>query len=121
MFTEVNNLVYYATLQQKKLYNIGPRSQLIITSILASVQFTGTVIWIMVAFPDAERVYPNRHEVRLKIYIAFFKGVEAEGGLLMCLFLNTWSQINKNLLKVQLLTAVEMQNTAVILFSTNCA
>ncbi len=28
----------------------------------------GTVIWIMVAFPDAERVYPNRHEVGKIVY-----------------------------------------------------
>lgn len=40
------------------------RSQILITSVLASVQFFGTMIWIFVTFPDAEKVYPFRHEVK---------------------------------------------------------
>jgi hypothetical protein len=59
LFFEIGNIIF-------SIFNF--RSQLIITSILASVQFMGTVIWIMVAFPDAERVYPNRHEVGKIVY-----------------------------------------------------
>jgi metabotropic glutamate receptor 2/3 len=60
----ISRIFHSASQSARRPSYISPRSQLIITSILASVQFMGTLIWIMVTFPDAERVYPNRHEVK---------------------------------------------------------
>ena len=39
------------------------RSQLIITSVLVSVQFVATFVWVVAAIPGAQKVYPQRSEV----------------------------------------------------------
>ncbi len=42
---------------------ISPRSQLIITAVLVSVQFLATLVWIVASVPDAQKTYPQRSEV----------------------------------------------------------
>ena len=36
------------------------RSQLIITSVLVSVQFMATLVWVFAAFPAAKTYFPDR-------------------------------------------------------------
>ena len=50
---------------------ISPRSQLIITAVLVSVQFVATLMWLVAAHPDAQKVYPQRNEVRCMLYNFF--------------------------------------------------
>ena len=42
---------------------ISPRSQLIITAVLVSVQFMAAMVWIVASIPDAEKDFPTRSEV----------------------------------------------------------
>ena len=44
---------------------ISPRSQLIITAVLVSVQFMAAMVWIVASIPDAEKDFPTRSEVSL--------------------------------------------------------
>ena len=44
---------------------ISPRSQLIITAVLVSVQFMAAMVWIVASIPDAEKDFPTRSEVNL--------------------------------------------------------
>ena len=44
---------------------ISPRSQLIITAVLVSVQFMAAMVWIVASIPDAEKDFPTRSEVIL--------------------------------------------------------
>ncbi len=55
-----------ATKTTRRPSYISPKSQLMITLILVSVQFCGTLVWTITAFPGAQRVYPRRDEVILK-------------------------------------------------------
>ena len=55
-----------ATQSSRRPSYISPKSQLAITTVLVSVQFFGTLVWAVTAFPGAERVYPRREDVILK-------------------------------------------------------
>ena len=55
-----------ATQSSRRPSYISPKSQLVITAVLVSVQFFGTLVWAVTAFPGAERVTPRREEVILK-------------------------------------------------------
>ena len=46
----------------KMLINVllNYRSQLIITSVLVSVQFMATLVWVFAAFPTAKTYFPDR-------------------------------------------------------------
>ena len=46
--------------------DISPsRSQLIITSVLVSVQFMATLVWVFAAFPAAKTYFPDRDLVSI--------------------------------------------------------
>jgi len=59
---------YHLILSLRPSY-ISPRSQLIITGILVSVQFAGALLWVLLAFPGAHKVYPERDEVSRWHYV----------------------------------------------------
>ena len=62
----ISRIFHSASHSARRPSYISPRSQLIITSVLVSVQFGATLMWVLAAFPAAERVYPQRDEVILK-------------------------------------------------------
>jgi hypothetical protein len=55
-----------ATKTARRPSYISPKSQVMITLVLISVQFFGTIVWIIMAVPGADNVYPQRNEVILK-------------------------------------------------------
>lgn len=62
----ISRIFHSASQSARRPSYISPRSQLIITAVLVSVQFLATLLWIVAAFPGAQRVYPMRSEVILK-------------------------------------------------------
>ena len=62
----ISRIFHSASQSARRPSYISPRSQLIITAVLVSVQFMATLVWIVASTPDAEKVYPQRSEVRHK-------------------------------------------------------
>ena len=62
----ISRIFHSASQSARRPSYISPRSQLIITAVLVSVQFMATLMWIVAAAPDAEKVYPQRSEVSSK-------------------------------------------------------
>ncbi|XP_040579714.2 LOW QUALITY PROTEIN: metabotropic glutamate receptor-like [Lepeophtheirus salmonis] len=62
----ISRIFHSAATSARRPSYISPRSQLMITSVLVSLQFFATLIWIFAAFPAAIKVYPQRHDVILK-------------------------------------------------------
>ena len=76
-----------ATQSSRRPSYISPKSQLVITAVLVSVQFFGTLVWAVTAFPGAERVTPRREEVILKCNVDNSSFLISQGGTadIMCL------------------------------------
>ena len=60
----ISRIFHSASQSARRPSYISPKSQLIITAVLVSVQFLATLVWIVAAFPNAQKVYPQRSEVR---------------------------------------------------------
>ena len=60
----ISRIFHSASQSARRPSYISPRSQLIITAVLVSVQFLATMLWIVAALPAAQKVYPQRSEVR---------------------------------------------------------
>ncbi len=61
----ISRIFHSASQSARRPSYISPRSQLIITAVLVSVQFFATLFWIVASIPDAQKVYPDRSEVSL--------------------------------------------------------
>ncbi len=63
----ISRIFHSAAHSARRTSYISPRSQLIITAVLVSVQFGATLFWVISAFPGAHKVYPERDEVRKNV------------------------------------------------------
>ena len=59
----ISRIFHSASQSARRPSYISPKSQLIITAVLVSVQFAATTLWAIAALPDAKEVYPKRNEV----------------------------------------------------------
>lgn len=59
----ISRIFHSASQSARRPSYISPRSQLIITAVLVSVQFLATLLWVVASIPGAEKVYPQRSEV----------------------------------------------------------
>ncbi len=62
----ISRIFHSAAKSARRPSYISPRSQLIITTVLVSLQFGATLVWTVAAFPGARRDFPHRDEVILK-------------------------------------------------------
>ena len=54
----ISRIFHSASQSAKRPSYISPRSQLIITAVLVSVQFLATLLWLVASIPAPEKVYP---------------------------------------------------------------
>ena len=72
LFTKTNRIsriFYSASRSAKRPSCISPRSQIVIATLLISVQLFGTLAWLVVEPPGVRSHYPDRSEVILKCRI----------------------------------------------------
>jgi len=64
----ISRIFHSASQSARRPSYISPRSQLIITAVLVSVQFLATLLWLVASIPAPEKVYPvpRTQEVILK-------------------------------------------------------
>ena len=62
----ISRIFHSAAQSARRPSYISPRSQLIITTVLVSLQFGATLVWVLAAFPGARSDFPRRNEVILK-------------------------------------------------------
>ena len=60
MIYELQNIKFRIITWKYKHLIFLYRSQLIITSVLVSVQFMATLVWVFAAFPAAKTYFPDR-------------------------------------------------------------
>ena len=54
----ISRIFHSASQSARRPSYISPRSQLIITAVLVSVQFLATLLWLVASIPAPEKVYP---------------------------------------------------------------
>ena len=62
----ISRIFHSASQSARRPSYISPKSQLMITAMLVLVQFAATLVWVVAAFPESQRVYPRRDEVILR-------------------------------------------------------
>ena len=66
----ISRIFHSASQSARRPSYISPRSQLIITAVLVSVQFLATLLWLVASIPAPEKVYPvpRTQEVIIKFF-----------------------------------------------------
>ena len=71
----IHRIFHSASQSARRPSYISPRSQLIITAVLVSVQFMATLVWVVASTPEGEKTYPDRSEVRTTFTLEIARSV----------------------------------------------